>query len=187
MSGGGERRARFRAATGKRGFTLVELIVSMGIMTALIGLVIAVIMAAFGNYDRGARLTDAKQKVQSIYNFCERRLAEASAVSINPAVAPGTESVIYVSGGHLFFGTPGSSAVDIFGSEFYAGHEVRILVYCEGTVMHLTVELRDTRENKLLYVREGAFSLSGLRLAGKTVTNPPAAANPAVNPRIYFH
>jgi len=186
MNRGGERRAHPRVAKG--GFTLVELIISMGILAALIGLVVAVILTAFSNYDRGARLTDAKQKTQAIYTFCQQNLAEATAVYIGSVPAGSTaEHVIEFKDGRLFFGSSSATTEDLYGENFYAGCEVRVSVYCSrGDVVHLTVELWDPREGKVLYKREGAFRLSGLSLLGKTVHGAPSEAAPASNPVIYF-
>jgi len=141
-----------------RGFTLVEVLVALALISVLLGVTAGLVLASMNGFARGARQSEAKQLGLTIYEAVEARL------SIATALGEGERSLESLGGRVL----QGGAA--LYPDTLYGSLSAAFTVEAAGpSALRLTVTIYD--ETGAVFTKESAFRL----LNGPEITLPEGA------------
>lgn len=172
--------------TGKKGFTLVELVVGLALISILIGAVSGLILSAFNTYGKNAQREEMKQIGNSIYYYYEEKLKIANKISYSE-INGGTDNIkLTVSDeGYVLFNdidiTDDAVALNLLGDDFYHNNTVDVYTRIDDNgdynyTMNLKIVVT-YNEDGHTYTKESAFRLNTIKT--KQVEILPADLGPA--------
>jgi prepilin-type N-terminal cleavage/methylation domain len=143
-----------------RGFTLVEVLVALALISVLLGVTAGLVLASMNGFARGARQNEAKQLGLTIYEAVEARLSTAT------ALGEGERSLESLGGRVLQGGTA------LYPETLYGALSAAFTVEAAGpSALRLTVTIYD--ETGAAFTKESAFRL----LNEPEITLPEGAQN----------
>ncbi|MDO4541570.1 MAG: type II secretion system protein [Bacillota bacterium] len=153
-----------------QGFTLVEIIVSLGILVAFIALTCAILLSVFGHFGRNAAMTQGKEIGDTVAQCLDDQLRYATELEITDDPQVSSYNTAYqVKDGNLFYWKTDDSTQtkNYYGQDFYHGMTVETTVQVKnGRWLTLTVVVYKSDGSKV-YTTENTYEIINMALAEK--------------------
>ncbi len=154
----------------KKGFTLVELIVSLGLLSVVIALTCAILLSVFNHYSKDATMTEAQEIGDTASQWLTDQLRYATELEISDKAAVNTyNTAVQVKEGNLcYWRTDDTSNVEnLYGEQFYYGMSINTEAYIKDGRWLTIITYVDDREGQNLYKKERTFEIINMSLAQK--------------------
>lgn len=164
-----------------KGFTLVEVIITFGILCVVIGIAAGIIVSTGNSYYKDASINFNSQLGNSAYNFIEDNLRTIMHLEIGGRDTAYDELVV-IDNGHLKYSNDGgSSYIDVFDESVYNNATLQITTSVSGSYLSLTVDV--IRDGEMVFEKSSGFQLENIGEAtGAGVTGTlTQTVNPVLN------
>lgn len=142
-----------RLFINNKGVTLVEMVVTIAIITIIVGLTSTIILASQNIFRRNANEIFGKQIGENILNFVKEELEYSTTMKISDEQDLTGEytNALYVEDGRLMYYKDDLGFVDLFGSEFYNSYKVYLDLDAENfSLSRLYLRVLDA-EDEIVY------------------------------------
>lgn len=153
-----------------RGFTLVELIVSIGLLVVVIALTCSIILSVFNHYGKESQITEAKNIGDTVSRWLNDQLRYATELEVTDNQSVNTyDTAVQVQDGNLFYwkaAEPGA-ARNFYGESFYLGTTVETKAQVKNDRwLTLQVVVYDSH-GELAYTKENTYEIINMGVAAK--------------------
>lgn len=178
---------RYVKITNTKGFTLVELIVTLLISVILLAVAGTILLSSFQLFSKSASDNEAKLIGDSVMQFLSDQITYAPDLQLidqqDTTTPPQYTNQIRIVGGKLYYQTGSQPETNYFGDEFYLNTNVQITVKTSGNnIINLTVDV--LKNEKPLYQTESAVNLLNIRLKSGSIAGKTDSE--LINPQIVF-
>lgn len=153
-----------------RGFTLVELIVSIGLLVVVIALTCSIILSVFNHYGKESQITEAKNIGDTVSQWLNDQLRYATELEITDDTKVNTyDTAIQTQKGNLFYWKTdqAESAQNLYGENFYFGTTVETKAKVkDDRWLTLTVVVYDS-QGDVAYTKENTYEIINMGVAAK--------------------
>lgn len=168
----------------KKGFTMVEMVVALTLLSIIIALSSVIFLSSSNAFGRAAAMDSGKQLGEAVYDHVSEALTYAVKAEIVESGGGEYDKGIKIEDGKLYIRPDkGEPFTDFYSDEIYGGRTLALQLRRDGDLVRLTVVV--SKEEKPLFTKSSAFRMLNVEAAlGGDVSGPEGVL--LENPKIYY-
>lgn len=135
----------------KKGFTLIEVLVSITIFVIVLGVTATIILSSQNIFKGNANITLGQQVGESVMSFIKEEIKYSTALNIKQSktVDLNYTNALYIENGRIYYLT-GDQFMDLYGDGFYNSFTIEAYINVDNIdLTNLTVVVLDSKEEEL--------------------------------------
>ncbi len=182
---------KINALKSKKGFTLVEVIVSLLIVSIILAFATSFFFVGQKLFSNSIKNSNNKIVGDNVLSFLSEKLKYADKIQIlnNSSVSSAKYTgIFYMTNNMLGFDKASSKNNNIYGESYYNGNRLRVTVtVLDKTSMNISVSVISSSLTEVLYSTNNVIKILNLNLTSSEIEIDSSLINkPLINPIISF-